>query len=175
MAQLRENLVPILVVLSYVGLNTFIFRKRLFGRGRKSVANQRRASRKRKSDLVPGAIVLAALLAAVVMSQYQAGGSYLNPDRPLVPFAIVLVLVGLIVAAAVRRGVWKPKQALTLLWTVVKVVWVTFNPPVQPPVATCPVCGSTRIQKNRGTGSHRRPPWVCGDCGRAFSEPVLRR
>jgi len=167
--------VPIFVMLSYVGLNTFIFRKRLFGRGRKSVANQRRASRERKSDLVPGAIVLAALLAAVVMSQYQAGGSHLNPDRPLLPFAIVLVLVGLIVAAAVRRGVWKPTQALTLLWTVVKVVWVTFNPPVQPPVATCPACGSTRIEAHRGAGNYRHPGLDCDDCGRAFKKPVLRR
>jgi len=45
MAQLRENLVPILVVLSYVGLNTFIFRKRLFGRGRESAARKPRVSR----------------------------------------------------------------------------------------------------------------------------------
>lgn len=72
---------------------------------RRQTTDSDNASGKVKRDIVAGVIFFAALLAAVVMFQYQAGGAYLNPDRPLRTLAIVVLVVGLIVALVVRRGV----------------------------------------------------------------------
>lgn len=63
------------------------------------------ASSKNKRELGAAAIFFVTILVVAVMFQYQARGSVLNPDHPLRPIAIVVFVVGLIVALVVRRGV----------------------------------------------------------------------